>query len=149
MCVQYSHNLVVTVVEGSAARALPSPCPCSSTGQRAGALGCLLHVHSPLSLEGEKLMREERGSWSWHRRRLQPKKGEQEDLQYSLTVFCRERAGSQLGSGLLYHPERCSRTEELPSLWRSGCKRVTVRCKQSLCLMLHNELILPRTTCTS
>lgn len=149
MCVQYSHNLVMTVVEESSARALPSPCPCSSMGQRAGALGCLLPVRSLFSVKGEKLMREGGCSWSSHRRRLQAKKGEQEDLQYSLTVFCRERAGSQLGAGLLYHPEGCSRTEELPSLWRSGCKRLTVRCKQSLCLMLHNEQILPRTTCTS
>lgn len=43
-------------------------------------------------------MREERGSWSWHRRRLQPKKGEQEDLQYSLTVFL--QGESWLSAGL-------------------------------------------------
>lgn len=61
LCVQYSHNLVVNVVEGSAAPVLPSLCPSSSIGWQAGALGCLLHIHSLFCTEGEKLTREEGG----------------------------------------------------------------------------------------
>lgn len=91
LCVQYSHNLVVNAVEGSTAPVLPSLWPCSWMGWQAGALGCLLHVHSPFCTEEEKLTREGGVSSSLHKRRLQVKRVEQKDLQYSLTGFCRER----------------------------------------------------------
>lgn len=44
-------------------------------------------------------------------------------------LLCRGRAGSHLGSGLLYLSKVCYRTGKLPFLQRWSCNRAPVRCK--------------------